>query len=231
MIEKFGFHHVTPLGHRGSLNFDSNEFQFPLREAMQGGLAPWEQTWPVVAGSPGCCLPCGRWPDTFAPNPICPNPLCPKPRLPLTPFAYNPTWKMTPLPSCNNGLSLFPKKPTLLALPPLGWSKISGRLWRRPSITKAVSHPPFPLSREKFARRPTMFLFQWSCPSSTPSRRGWPSVREMNTGPSTVGLWFASKEWQNQFVLFFFHCQLLNIISFTYACLFKQKLDPIIHLT
>jgi len=33
---------------------------------------PWERSWPVVAGSPGCCLPCGRWPDTFAPNPICP---------------------------------------------------------------------------------------------------------------------------------------------------------------
>ena len=29
----------------------------------------------------------------------------------------------------------------------------------------------------------------------------------------------------------FFYCQLLNIISFTYACLFKQKLVPIIHLT
>ena len=54
-----------------------------------------------------------------------PNPLCPKPCLPLTPFAHNPTWKTTPLPSCNNGLSLFPKKPTLLALPPLGRSMIS----------------------------------------------------------------------------------------------------------
>ena len=45
-----------------------------------------------------------------------PNPICPKPHLPLTPFAHNPTWKMTPLPSCNNGSSLFPKKPTFLRL-------------------------------------------------------------------------------------------------------------------
>ena len=60
--------------------------------------------------------------------PSAPNPICPKPRLPLTPFAHNSTWKMTPLPSCNNGLSLFPKKSTLLALPPLGQSKISRRL-------------------------------------------------------------------------------------------------------
>ena len=29
----------------------------------------------------------------------------------------------------------------------------------------------------------------------------------------------------------FFHCQLLNIISFAYACLFKQEQVPIIHLT
>ena len=57
-----------------------------------------------------------------------PNPLCPKPRLPLTPFSHSPTWKMTLLPSCSNGLSLFPKKPTLLTLPPLGRSKISGWL-------------------------------------------------------------------------------------------------------
>ena len=57
-----------------------------------------------------------------------PNPICPKPHLPQTPFAHNPTWKMTPLPSCNNGSSLFPKKPTQLALPPLGRLKIHGRL-------------------------------------------------------------------------------------------------------
>ena len=128
-------------------------------------------------------------------------------------------------------VKFVPMEPTPLASLPLGRSKISGRRWRKPSKTKAVRHPPFPLSREKSARRPTRFLFQWSCASSTPSRRGWPSVRKMNTGTSTAGLWFASKEWQNQFALFFFYCQLLNMISFTYACLFKQKLVPIIHLT
>ena len=101
-----------------------------------------------------------------------PNPLCPKPCLPLTPFAHNPTWKMTPLPSCNNGSSLFPKKPTQLALPPLGRLKIHGRLLRRPSMTKAVRKPPFPLSRDKSARKPTKFLFQLLCASSTLSRRG-----------------------------------------------------------
>ena len=69
--------------------------------------------------------------------PSAPNPICPKPRLPLTPFSHNPTWKMTPLPSCNNGSSLLSKKPTLLALPPLGRTKISGRLCRRLSMTKA----------------------------------------------------------------------------------------------
>ena len=142
-----------------------------------------------------------------------------------------PTWQTTPWTSCNNRSSSFPKEPTLLSLPPLGQSKISGRLWRRPSLTKAVRQPPFPLLREKSARKLTKFLFQWSYTSSTPSRRGWPSVSEMNTRPSTVRLWFAFKEWQNQFLLLFFHCQLPNLISFTYACLFKQKLVPIIHLT
>ena len=56
------------------------------------------------------------------------NPICPKPCLPPTPFANIPTWKITALPSCNNGSSLFPKKPTQLALPPLGRLKIHGQL-------------------------------------------------------------------------------------------------------
>ena len=105
-----------------------------------------------------------------------------------------PMRQTTPWTSCNNRSSSFPKEPTLLSLPPLGQSKISGRLWRRPSLTKAVRQPPFPLLREKSARKLTKFLFQWSYTSSAPSRSGWPSMSEMNTRPSTVRLWFASKE-------------------------------------
>ena len=139
-----------------------------------------------------------------------------------------PSWQMRPLPSCNNRSSLSPKKPTLLALLPFGWSKITEKslLWQR------LGSNLLPHSQ---AKNPPENMQSSSSNHSAQHRYHQEKASHLCArwilGHLPLGFDLPPENDKINFYCIFFHHQLINSISFTYARLFRQNLVPITHST